>query len=58
MTTADTDYKAYLELMLERIKLIHWILLLHLSDGNSQIGGRDLSVSTSDRLQDGIVDER
>ena len=43
-----------LELILEAILRT---FLLHLSDGNSQVSSGDLSISTSDRLQNGIMDE-
>ena len=48
---------AHCELVLEGIFLIQWVFLPHLSNGRPEVDGCNLCVSTSHRLQDGIVDE-
>ena len=48
---------AHCELVLEGILLIQWVFLPHLNNGRPEIGGRNLCVSTSHRLQYGIMDE-
>ena len=48
---------SHCELMLEDVLLIQWVFPLHLVDRRPEVGGCNLRVSTSHRLQYDVMDE-